>query len=422
MFKPLIALAVLPVLPLTITAAQKTIDRDSSPVPLNWPSAGFGSDPLPPRQGWVNPIKATIQQQHVVDLLGITSGTCLGYTAGAAVQTIHLCGKQAYDSAGRPIPGKTEVPNFPGPNDYIIIHVVAWKDPATGVSTQDVSAQNWYVYNSSKKWADADYSGNNRIFGRKTVYLFYLHFNRATNLNYNMRYEMQVASKLPVFLDNLVKLGQLWGIGTAGAGAPAVAPVDVWGMVSFDIDYVPSDLTMTPEALDAGDGHVLATLTAQKLDNEGKYHTDFSVAVPILKITDFTYTDTSGTLAPASYNKQRLLAAFDFHPWAVDLKGSGFDIHPYLLTGVGLGSQPLQRTFFAVGWGPAYANFYAGVLLNSRHVPSGTSCGQSPPAAAPAGAKVGVQSCAQFTFGINMGVGAVVNAMKNNKSSAQTGQ
>ncbi|HMD69832.1 MAG TPA: hypothetical protein VKF41_00730 [Bryobacteraceae bacterium] len=408
------ALVVCPVL---MAASQKTVDRDSIPQPVAWPPKPAGSDALPPRQAWVNAKAATLNQEHVVDLLGITAGNCRGYGPNDPVQRVHRCGKDAYGPDGKIIPGKTEVANFPGPDDYLVIHVLSWKDPAAGAKTQDVDKENWYVYNNGRKWDDAAYGTNNRIFGRKSVYLLYLHFNRGADLDYHMRDELVATSKTPAFLDHLVSLGQIWGIGAAGAGGPSSTATDVWGMVSFPIDYVPSDLSFAPMVLDAADGHVVSSLTAKKFDNEGKYHTDFSVAVPITKISDFKYTDTAGTLAPAKYDKQRMLAAFDYHPWAFDVKGTGFDIHPYLMTGVGLGSQPLQRALFAVGWGPAYANFYAGALLNTRHVAPGVACGKNPPATSPAGTTVGTQSCVQFTFGINVGAGAVVTALKGNASS-----
>lgn len=423
----LLALLLLSQLALVCSASQKTLPGQSAPVPLDW-SKIPPTDPkgLPPRQAWVDAKAATIYLVHVEDLInatiGGTRGVCRGpgpKSNGEVVTTIHECGA-AYDTDGK-LTGKSETANFPGPNDYIILHLVAWKDPAKGATTQDVDKQNWYAYNNSSKWDDTAFATNSRIFGKKAVYLFYMHFNRGAGIDYNVNYEMQVTSKIPAFLDHLLQLGQVWGVKTTGSGPTKGGPSDVFGMIGYHVDAVPSDLSVTPKILDATDGHSLSSLDAKKFDNEGKYHTDFSVAVPITKITDLTYASTSNSLAPAQITKQRLLAVFDFHPWAFDVKGSGFSPYPYLVTGVGLGSQPLQRALFGGAWGPAYANFYAGLLLNTQHLPAGGSCGKTPTAAQLQGT-IGTKTCKEFSFGLNVGVGSVLDAIKNNNGSksAQT--
>jgi hypothetical protein len=59
------------------------------------------------------------------------------------------------------------------------------------------------------------------------------------------------------------------------------------------------------------------TLDAKTFDNEGKYHIDFSVAVPITKISELSYVQTSQGIAPANVDKQKIFALFDFirFPW-----------------------------------------------------------------------------------------------------------
>jgi hypothetical protein len=402
-------------------AATKTVPGQSIPNVIDWPGAADPKNLLPPREAWIDSKRATVYLSYIPNLLEATVGTCRGYDPpknGKVEISIHKCAIEN-DATGKPT-GKKEVPNFPGPNDYVILHLVAWKDPAKDAKTQDVDKQNWYVYNGAAAWDDAAFTANYRIFGKKNVYLFYLHLNRAARIDYNVNYEMVVASKFRAFLDHLIKLGQIWGVTVTGAGGPSDQPSDVFGMITYKVDYVPSDLTVTPKILDAGDGHTGTTLDSKKFDNEGTYHTDFSVAVPIKKITDFMYVSTSSSLAPAKVDKQKLLAVFDFHPWSFDVKGSGFSKYPYLLTGVGLGSKPLQRTLFGVAYGPAYANFYAGLLLNTQHLPEGGECGKTPTAEQLKGTLT-TKTCKEFTFGINVGVGSILDAIKNsNSKSGQT--
>jgi hypothetical protein len=159
-----------------------------------------------------------------------------------------------------------------------------------------------------------------------------------------------------------------------------------------------------------------ATLDAKTFDNEGKYHVDFSVAVPITKISGLSYVQASDTLAAAKVDKQKIFALFDYYIKPVDIKNTILPKLPYLLMGVGLGSQPLKQALFGVGWGPVYANFYAGLLLNTERVTSTWKCGDNAPTAV-AGTTLVNHTCPEFSFGLNMSVGAISDALKSKTAS-----
>lgn len=171
-----------------------------------------------------------------------------------------------------------------------------------------------------------------------------------------------------------------------------------------------------PSAKPATAGTTPVTLDAKTFDNEGKYHIDFSVAVPIIKISELSFTQASNTIVPAKIEKQKLFALFNYYPVAVDVKNTIFPKYPYLLTGVAIGSQPLKKALFGIGWGPIYTNFYAGLLLNTQHVPSTFECGDKTPGPAPVGTKLENRTCPEFNFGLNVGIGAITDALKNKTS------
>ena len=342
--------------------------------------------------------KAILYRAHAKEVIWFTMGNCLGGPTG---------------SDGRPTTRKCrdrEKSSFPGPKDYIVIHVVAWKDKVAGNTQQEVDKENWYVFNQGDgDWDESAFSKNNRIFGRRNVYLLYLYFNYSP-AGHTMRYTMNSKSKLPAYLDHFVGLLQLFGMGTAGGGAGKAVEKGFWDATSFDTFYVPSDLTFTPEIIpDTGS---TTTLTAKTFDNEGRYHTDFSVGVPIRKINELSFVSSSGTIVPAKVQKQDLFAFFNYYPKAFDIKTSAWDKYPHLLGGVALASHPIKKVIVGVGYGPIYAHFYAGLLIHTYQLPKGSSCGNTPTSAQLAGATLTNHTCPEFSVGLNVAVGAIADALK----------
>jgi hypothetical protein len=344
--------------------------------------------------------KAVLLRAHAEDLIWLTMGNCANGPK---------------DRDGRPTIVKckaTEKSNFPGPKDYIVIHAVTWKDKTAG-KPQDVDKENWYVFNQGDgDWDEDAFSKNSRIFGRRNVYLLYTYFNYDPT-EHSMRYTLDAKSKTPAYLDHFVGLLQLFGMGTGGGGGGARNVVKgFWDATSFDTFYVPSDITFTPEII-PDDGSTTTKLTSKTFDNEGRYHTDFSVGVPIRKISELSYVSSSNTIVPTTVQKQDLFAFFNYYPNAFDIKSSAWDKYPHLLGGVALASQPLKKVIVGVGYGPIYAHFYAGLLIHTYRLPQGSSCGSTPTSAQLAGATLTNHTCPEFSVGLNVAVGAIADALKN---------
>jgi hypothetical protein len=408
-------------------------------------------DGVPIRDVWFDYDNAVLQQEYVLSLIAAATGRCNGTTKNAANEfPLRQCKNDERET-------------FPGKDDCIIFHVVNWTS-ASG-SGLIVSKQNWYVYTADPKWDYTSFTGA-RIFGKKQLYLYTIHLNVPDGVKYEERYAVDEKSKTAAFLNHLVGIGQLFGIGPPPEAEAALALAsppkvpDNWYAFRLDVKYIPSDLTITPTmvptagasavasqlqgqppatqaeaAAGSGSGDVVpgpqiqiaaltakattntVTLDAKTFDNEAKYHLDFSVGVPITKITELSYVQTSNSLAPANVDKQKIFALVDFYPVAVDVKNTILPKVPYLLAGVAIGSQPLKKALVGIGWGPLYANFYAALLLNTEKVPAGWSCGDNLPAAA-AGGSLSNRTCPGFNFGLNVAVGAIADALKNKASTA----
>ncbi|HEV3482098.1 MAG TPA: hypothetical protein VGR97_07190 [Candidatus Acidoferrales bacterium] len=348
--------------------------------------------------------KAIVYRAHAKDLIWLTMGNCAN-------------GPKDRDGRATIVKCKSgEKSDFPGPKDYIVIHAVTWKDKIAG-KPQDIDKENWYVFNQGDgDWDEAAFSKNNRIFGRRNVYLLYLYFNYDPT-GHSMRYTLDSKSKIPAYLDHFVGLLQLFGMGTSGGGGgEAKVEKGFWDATSFDTYYVPSDITFTPEIV-PDDGSNTVTLTSKTFDNEGRYHTDFSVGVPIRKISELSFVSSSNTIVAAKVQKQDLFAFFNYYPKAFDIKSSAWDKYPHVLGGVALASQPLKKVIIGAGYGPIYAHFYAGLLIHTYQLPKGSSCGSTPTSSQLMGATLTNHTCAEFSVGLNVAVGAIADALKSKGSS-----
>jgi hypothetical protein len=158
-------------------------------------------------------------------------------------------------------------------------------------------------------------------------------------------------------------------------------------------------------------GEQVSGLEPQTFDNEGRYFFDFSVGVPLTKIRDLQFTPGRDGLEAANVDQQNIFAFFNLYPRPIDVKRNAFIRWPHLVTGTKIGSQPLRKIVIAAGWGPVLANFYVGLLLNTKLLPATSSCGGSSDPA-PAGTPLRNKTCPEFTFGINLPVGAVASALR----------
>lgn len=328
---------------------------------------------------------------------------------------------------------------------HCIIHVVRWKD-AEGTAEQTVDKQNWYVYNNgrgkgfNRTWSQEDFATENRIFGVSKVWLLYVHLNKLTTHNYLARYEFDITKKTPANLENLFALAGLFKTARGeAAGAPAE---DIWGGGAVDIRYVPSNVTVTakfvrlpgvdvaslrdtrtgelmPGALDTIE-QAAKTVEPKVLDkpktfdNEGLYWWDFSVGVPIRRISQLEFQNTGNTVTAKEVNKQNIFALLNLYPYPVDVKRQAFTWIPHFIGGVAVAKQPQNQILLGAGFGPRFANFYLGGLLVKEQQTSTLKEGDTATDEALA-ADVRRRYKAKFTFGLNLPVRGVIESFKSKK-------
>ena len=495
-----------PVFLLALMSGTRTRAQEKSSVWVSDPQRLIFNASVRPAD-WFDQDNAVLYRSHALDVIHATVGCRLAASGSALVPSSAL-GSPPTKLAGQ-LQGcaGNDTPTFPGPNDYVVIHVLRWKDPAEGSNAQSVDKQNWYVFHSDNKvdWDDDAYAKNNRIFGSKRVYLLYVHFNRGANSRYLARYTVTAKKKTPAYLLHFASLLQVYGA-SAGVGAtgltvlPGTVPNAFWNSTPLDTYYVPSDLTFAPTMLpypqssssqatppqtasatsvttpvtppapgpippasaqtpapatatssstlpppsmtvpggsnpQAGPPNPSATpapsantgsiptevsLDSQVFDNEGLYHFDFSVAVPIRKISEISYVSSSNSLVPSKVDKQTTFGVIDYYFKPIDIKGSGWSLYPHALAGVAIDSHPLKRVLIGGGYGPLLAHFYMGLVLDTQSLPPGASCGKIPTTEQLSSGALQNRICPGFSLGLNVSVGSVLDSLKS-KSSTTSG-
>jgi hypothetical protein len=303
------------------------------------------------------------------------------------------------------------LPNV-GTKDTFVIHILRWKTIPKDPSALAIDQQHWYVLQAGDKtWGDDDFSKNNRIFGAGKIFFVYFHLNAPNGAMYTVDYTLQATHKTPAYL---LHLGQLLNIALTKGNLPAGTTNTFWDYREFDGVPVPSDMDMSGEVFPA-DGSASITIDKQAFDNEGKYHIDFSVGVPIVKLSDLRYVSASNTLVPATVTREKLFGLFNYYFQPVDIKASGLSWWPHAVAGVALGSRPLQKSLIGVGWGPTLANFYFGLLLNTQPMPQGSACGDTLPSSLPSGTVLKNKTCPQFGFGLNISAGSILDSLTKKK-------
>jgi hypothetical protein len=287
---------------------------------------------------------------------------------------------------------------------YCIVHVLKWVESdsegkgETGEDRkkQPSPGQRWYVYHSGK-WTDADFATNNRVFGVKRLWLLFIHLNRPPK-GYVSRYQFSVKGKTPAPIANMSGLATLFFNSSKASG---VNP-HRWGGGAVAIDAVPSDIAIQPIRIDKQE----TSTSYEKLgdpkvfDNEGNYRYDWSVGVPIKSGKELSVDESTNSVAPAKIDKQRIFALFNVHFQPVDVKSAGLKRIPHLVLGFAVADKPQHKLLIGGGWGPAFANFFAGAYFVKPEV--NDADGRRP-------------WDRQFIFGINMTYKGTKKALEADK-------
>ena len=305
------------------------------------------------------------------------------------------------DANGHPVGN-----SFADKDFYCIIHVLSLADPTGAPPIQTVRAQHWYLYHNGKL-SPGSPEDIPRLYGAKMVTLLYLHLNKKTN--YEPLYEVKIVKKTPAYLQHLLGLANLFTSTGSPAAAAAGDTDHAWASYTFTVDHRPSDMTIEPNYTTAAGVTKLGD--AQKFDNEGKYRLDFSVGVPVRKISQLSFDSTNGLVTAKEVDKTDIMAFVNIHPIPIDIKRTGYNKIPHFLGGVAIANKPLDKIFVGAGFGPVVANFYVGALFVKQDALTSLSPGD---AATPGQVSNDVRRRykAQVGFGLNLPIGAIVEKLK----------
>jgi hypothetical protein len=293
---------------------------------------------------------------------------------------------------------------------YCIIHVLNWAPPPAA-GNQTVLAQTWYLYNKHKL-TRASSKTIPRLFGAKEVTLLYVHLNKAPANAYTPLYEVEIVKKTPAYLSHLLGLAGIFSSVAGPAGIAAATPINHWwAFRRFQVQYRVSDITVAPKVTRTASVEDLGA--AQQFDNEGKYRGDFSVGVPIRKISELNFDSTNNAVTPKEVDKTSILALVNVYPVPVDIRSTNATFMPHFVGGVAIDRQPFNKIFVGTGFGPVVANVYIGALFVKQ--PKLNTLQPGDPATQPQiDTDTRRRFKAQFAFGLNLPVGAIIEKLKGN--------
>jgi len=255
---------------------------------------------------------------------------------------------------------------FPTKEFSCIIHVVKW---ATDRDANPVVAKsNWYVFNSRDGWTNDDFRTNKRLFGIDRPYALLVHLNvpSTSGEDYKLAYTYSVKHRLPANVQDLRDAISLYQGSPASLRASEPRNYCALGRLEGN---PPSDITIVAAVANQEGKTTNFESVAPKFDNEGLYRWDISIGVPILshkQIQDVATTSGQETLA--SVDKRNVLIIGNWFIKPVDVKSTTFLTVPHLVGGISTASKPLHTAMAGIGWGPALANFYVGVLILTDNV------------------------------------------------------
>ncbi len=294
-----------------------------------------------------------------------------------------------------------------------LVHLLRYAEPKDGA--QAVARDVWLACDGkSAKPTDLRCSTNLRLLGRKAVHVVFVHTNIAFDLDPTLpadrlaalanlpagqtAYFATAEAKLPVPLENLQGVLRV----SAGAVAAALpARVALYGSGRFYKMPVPSKLAIVA----ARNGASGASRVGSKAEvlNEGHYLLDFSIGVPVTKLSATEFVSEGSTFQPKSIDRRSIYGLANFYPFPVDLSsGTKRYLIPRAVFGVGLVGN-FGRNFLVGGsLGPPFLQFFVGSEFVQKEFQT-------------AGGVTEKRYRSRFTFGLNIPVN---NALRKLQAAA----
>ncbi len=323
--------------------------------------------------------------------------------------------------------GAAENANFQA-GDYCVIDLVKWKDGAAAKGDKEKETvalfervgSAWKPHFDPRDKEKTDLckrTYDTRILGSKRVTILPIHFNAPAT--WDLKYTVSVTRTTPTPLADALALAGSLSTAISAAAAPPPTRI-VWGAKLMLIKYHASEIVVKLNAAPA-DKTEQSKESSLKLINEGLYHWDVSIGLPVMTLRELTFVSdpTNGNkISAGAKERQDVYGFFNYFPKAVDLKGDHFLTPPHFLFGVPLAGKPLQRPIVGVGTGmykgPVKFNIFAGVVFIRERVPTTLSVGQTA-SQTQLENDLHTRWVRKFTFGINFPVSQITQAIKGKK-------
>lgn len=328
-------------------------------------------------------------------------------------------------------PGGAAPPAFKE-GDYTIIHLVKWKPVKADAEKTDPQRELWALYEYVNRgggaglgWVarmnpDDKQNFDTRIFGSHRVAVLLLHLQ--TPRTWDVKYKVNINQRVPQPIQNVLQLAAFIG----GAGATDVECVpsptrNIWGGRLLLVRHAASDMIVKLNTVTANDNGQQISQSkeySKSYLNEGRYHWDVSLGMPVTSIKELSFSADGGVVTAKKKERQNAYGFLNLFPRAVDLNGKSYLTSPHFVLGVPISGKPLDRPIVGVGTGlyteQFKVNFFAGVAFNKVREPRTLAAGQ----AATEGqleSDLQTRRVRKFVFGINFPVKQFIDAVKGAK-------
>lgn len=214
-------------------------------------------------------------------------------------------------------------------------------------------------------------------------------------------------AKLPTPLEHLLGIFKLIVRGEAHAPEARVALLG-FGWLSNAPN--PSNITAIGVSDHGGadDGSARLGHKAEVL-NEGLYFYDFSICVPVNKLSLLEVSESDNNFSPKEINKQSVYGTFSLYPWWVDLSRGGARYWlPRALVGLGLTGRPGDNFMVGGASGFSFFQFFVGSAFARHNVKAPGEPGGTPN-------KLVGRYGSRLTYGINVPVFSAIQKVSAKK-------
>jgi hypothetical protein len=308
-------------------------------------------------------------------------------------------------------------------DDYVIIHLVKWplQPPAGGEQKYEPESEKWYLYKrAGSRWEPQTVQGGERIYGHKRVGVLLVHLKARET--WDIKYTVDVKEKTPGPIQNVLDLAAIiaGGVGISAITEPEI--VDYWGgrlLILKDVPVeikVQSDIAFVNQVGDEDKQTQQPKVYAKTYDNEGRYHWDVSVGIPVKSFKEVQYDTEGGQVRAKEVNRQNAYGFLNlfFNPRGVDTKGDEFYKTPHLVLGVPISGKPLDRPMVGLGFGfynyGLKFNLFGGLVFNRVREPRTLAAGQAA-TGAQLESDLQTRRVTKFIFGFNIPVKQLKDAL-----------